>query len=618
MLDRRALLLSSAAAGAAALAGCAGTPDPVTPPVATGPSSPDAAGRLRALMDSWMQRNLRRSPELATGLGLDKGEWAQQKSKLSDVSLAQINRDEVEAERRLGELRAIPRAALSGKEAVWYDTLMYGQALSVEANRRFEIKAGGLVAPYGLTQLTGSYQSTPDFLDNQHTIETKADAEAYLSRLQEWVRFLDQETESNRHDIALGVIPPDFALDKAIGQLKSLRDNPADKSPLVQSIVRRTKEKNIAGDWGARASKIYTTGIQPALDRQLAVLTDMRRRAVHDAGVWRIRDGEAFYAMSVKSATTTDMTPDEIHRVGLDMVARLSAQADTLMRRIGLTQGSVGDRYRAMGEDPRYLYPNTDEAKEKLLRDLNGQVEVIRAKLPQYFGQLPKTPLQIKRVPTFIEAGAPLGYYNTGSLDGTRPGIYWINLRDTAETPTWSLPTLTYHEGLPGHHLQLTLQQESEVPLLMKTVGYGAYAEGWGLYSEELAVEMGMYENDIPGHIGMIHDAAFRAVRLVVDSGMHDKRWSREQAIKYMVDNIGDPEPAAVTEIERYAVWPGQATSYMVGKIKIMELREKAKQALGSRFDIRAFHDSVLLNGSMPLDVLENVVDAHIASRRTA
>ena len=618
MLNRRALLMSSAAAAGAALAGCAAAPAGETPPVAAGPSSPDAAGRLRALMDSWMQRNLRRSPELATSLGLDKGEWAEQKSRLGDVSLAQINRDEVEAERRLGELRAIDRNALRGQEAVWYDTLMYGQALAVEANRRFEIKAGGLVSPYGLTQLTGAYQQQPDFLDNQHTIETRADAEAYLSRLEEFARVLDQELETNRHDVALGVIAPDFALDKAMGQMKSLRDNSADKSPLVQSVVRRTKEKNIAGDWGARAGRIYTGRIQPALDRQLAFLADTRRRSTHDAGVWKIPQGEAFYAMSVKSATTTDMTPDEIHRVGLDMVARLTAQADTLMRRIGLTRGTVGERYRAMGEDPKFLYPNTDAAKEKLLADLNGQVEVIRAKLPQYFGQLPKTPLQIKRVPPFIEAGAPLGYYNTGSLDGTRPGIYWINLRDTAETPAWQLPTLTYHEGLPGHHLQLTLQQESEVPTLMKTVGYGAYAEGWGLYAEELAVEMGMYENDVPGHIGMIHDAAFRAVRLVVDSGMHDKRWSREQAVKYMADNIGDPEPAVITEIERYAVWPGQATSYMVGKIKILELREKAKKALGSRFDIRAFHDTVLLNGSMPLDVLENVVDAHIASRRTA
>ena len=618
MLDRRALLLTTAAAGAAAVSGCAATPAALTTPVATGPSSPDAAGRLRALMDSWMQRNLRRSPELVTGLGLDKGEWASQKSKLGDVSLAQIARDEAEAERRLAELRAIDRRSLAGAEALQYDTLLYGQQLQVEGIRRFDIKAGGLVSPYGLSQLTGSYQQIPDFLDSQHTIETAADAEAYLSRLDEFARVLGQEVETNRYDFSRGVIAPDFALDKALGQMRALRAHPADTSPLVQSVVRRTREKNIRGDWGSRASAIYTGRIQPALDRQLALLTEMRARATHDAGIWKIKDGDAFYALSVKSATSTDMTPDEIHRTGLDMVARLHAKTDALMRAQGMTRGTVGERYKAMFADPKYRYPNTDAGKEKLLADLNAQVEVIRARLPEYFGQLPKTPLQIKRVPTFIEAGAPGGYYNSGSLDGTRPGIYWINLRDTADNPSWTLPTLTYHEGHPGHHLQITLQQESEVPMLMKTIGFGAYAEGWALYSEELAVEMGMYEKDPLGQIGMLQAATFRAVRLVVDTGMHDKRWSRERALQYYSEALGENESGASPEIERYAVWPGQATSYMVGKIKILELREKAKKALGSRFDIRKFHDAVLLNGSMPLDVLENVVDAHIATQRAA
>jgi uncharacterized protein (DUF885 family) len=621
MLDRRQLLLSSAAAGVAGLGACAtpqAAPEAVAAPSAAPAAATGEAARFHALMDEWMQRNLRRSPELVTSLGLDKGEWAASKGQLGDASLAQVRRDEAEAARRLGELRAINRAGLTGLDVIHYDTLLYGQEQNVAANQRFDLAAGGLIAPYGLTQLTGSYQQTPDFIDNQHTIETAADAEAYLSRLNEFARVLDQEIETTRHDVGLGVIPPDFALDKALVQMRALRDAAPDKSPLVQSVVRRTREKKIDGTWEARATRIYMDRIRPALDRQLALLTEMRGRATHDAGVWKIPDGEAFYAMSARAATTTDMTPDEIHRTGLDMVARLSAQADTLMKQEGLTRGTVGERYRAMFEDPKYRYPNTDAGKEKLLADLNGQVEVIRARLPQYFGQLPKTPLQIKRVPPFIEAGAPGGYYNTGSLDGTRPGIYWINLRDTAEVPSWTLPTLTYHEGLPGHHLQLTLQQESEVPMLMKIVGFGAYSEGWGLYSEELAVEMGMYEKDRPGHIGMLHDAAFRAARLVVDTGMHSKRWSREQAIKYMVDNIGDQEASAVTEIERYAVWPGQATSYMVGKIKILELRDRARKALGSRFDIRKFHDAVLLNGSMPLDVLENVVDAHIASRRAA
>jgi uncharacterized protein (DUF885 family) len=620
MLNRRNLLVTSAAA--AGLAACASTPPGATsaeagaPTAAAGGARTGEAARFHAMMDEWMQRNLRRSPELVTSLGLDKGEWAASKGQLGDVSLAQVERDEAETLRRLSEIRAIDRNALNGLDRVHYDTLRYGQEQSAQAVQRFDLKAGGLVSPYGLSQLTGAYQSIPDFLDTAHTIETAADAEAYLSRLDAFARVLDQEIETNRHDVGMGVIAPDFAIDKALGQMRALRNNAAAASPLVQSVVRRTREKKIAGDWEARASAIYTGRIQPAFDRQLALLTQMRTRATHDAGVWKIRDGEAFYAMSVRQATTTDMTPDQIHQTGLELVASLTAKTDTLMRAQGLTQGTVGERFKAMYADPQFRYPNTDEAKQKLLTDLNAQVEAIRGKLPRYFGQLPKTPLEIRRVPPFIEAGAPGGYYNTGSLDGTRPGVYWINLRDTAETPTWTLPTLTYHEGLPGHHLQLTLQQESEVPMLMKVVGFNAYAEGWALYSEELAVEMGMYENDRWGEIGMLHDALFRAARLVVDSGMHSKRWSRERAVKYFADTIGDQESSAATEIERYAVWPGQATSYMVGKVKIMELREQARAQLGSRFDVRKFHDTLLLNGSMPLSVLEGVVNEWVRTQR--
>jgi uncharacterized protein (DUF885 family) len=614
MIDRRRVLLAGSALSFLPLAQvwAQTLPDQPTPEAyRTG-----EAAKLHALMNEWMRRSLRRSPEFATQLGVDKGENAEMKSHLSDYSLAQVRRDEAETLRRLQELKALDRSQLSGQPAVHYDTLMFGQQLSADAIARFDLAAGGPTYVYGLSQLGGSYQQTPDFLDNAHTIENAADAEAYLSRLNEWGRVLDQEIEVVRHDVNLGMIPPDFALDKALVQIKALQANTVETSPLVLSVVRRTREKNIPGDWQARAGQIWTSRIQPALARQTALLTEMRARAVHDAGIWRRPDGEALYAISLRNSNTTNMSADEIHRVGLDMLERLHAQADVLMKKQGYTQGTVGERYRAMAEDPKFHYPNTDEGKEKLLADLNKQMVVVTAKLPAYFSRLPKTPLEIKRVPKFIEAGAPGGYYNTGSLDGTRPGIYWINLRDTKETPSWTLPTLTYHEGAPGHHLQLSLQQESQVPLLMKTVGYSAHAEGWGLYSEELAVEMGMYENDPVGQIGMLHDAAFRAVRLVVDTGMHAKRWSREQAIKFYVDSIGDPEPAAITEIERYAVWPGQATSYMIGKIKIMELRDRMRRALGDRFDIKRFHDVVLLNGSMPLELLERLVDDDIKAQR--
>ena len=310
------------------------------------------------------------------------------------------------------------------------------------------------------------------------------------------------------------------------------------------------------------------------------------------------------------------MKPADIHKLGLEIVADHTAKIDAIMKKNGLTKGTVGERLRAMYDDPKFRYPNTDAGKEKLIADLNEKVKAITAKLPKYFGTLPKAELVIKRVPKFIEAGAPGGSYNPGSLDGKRPAIYYINLRDTAEVPSWTLPTLTYHEGIPGHHLQLSLQQEAHLPMIRKLSFFSAYIEGWALYAEQLAVEMGMYEDDQWGHIGQLHDAMFRGVRLVVDTGIHAMKWSREKAIKYYVDALGDQEASATTEIERYCVWPGQACAYMLGKIRWLELRDKAEKELGGKFDIRKFHDAGLLSGAMPLDVLSDVMNGYIKTTK--
>jgi uncharacterized protein (DUF885 family) len=340
----------------------------------------------------------------------------------------------------------------------------------------------------------------------------------------------------------------------------------------------------------------------------MELMRKLRAKAGHDAGVWRLPQGDEYYAQSLRLGTTTNMTPDEVHKTGVELVASLSARLDEKLKAQGLTQGGVGDRLRALYADPKYRYPNTDAGKSQLLADLNVKVKTVQAKLPAYFKTLPKSPVEIRRVPTYIEAGAPGGYYEQPSLDGSRPGVYYINLRDTAEMPSWTLPTLTYHESIPGHHLQLSLQQEADLPLIRKVVWFSAYGEGWALYAEQLAKEMGMYGADPMGEIGYLHDAAFRAVRLVVDSGMHAKRWSREKALAYYVDAIGDPPSAAATEIERYCVWPGQACSYMVGKLTWLRLRERAKTALGPKFDIREFHDAGLIAGSTPLTVLDDVL----------
>lgn len=571
------------------------------------PQSTDNSKLLNALFDQFMKENLDISPLFVTRLGMDTGARAKQKSEIDDGSEAGIERNKALTASQLARLRAFDRASLSASDAVSYDVVIYGLRTNDAANNAFRYGTGGAGQPYVLTQLDGSYQRLPSFLDNQHTIETKADADAYIARLAGFATRLNQEVEVARHDLAMGVTPPDFALAKTLVQMQALRAPPPEKSSLTASVVRRTEEKKIPGDYAQQASRVVKDKIYPALERQIAVVTEMQKKATHDAGVWRLPEGDAYYAASLVTWTTTSKKPAEIHQLGLELVKDHTARMDTLMRKLDMTQGTVGERLRAMYKDPQYLYANTDAAKEVLLTDLNARVQRVRAKLPSYFATLPKANVEIKRVPKEIEAGAPGGYYNIPSLDGKRPGIYWINLRDTTEQPKWTLPTLTYHESIPGHHLQLSIQQEANLPLIRKVSFYSAYIEGWALYAEELAAEMGEYDDDPSGHIGQLHDSMFRAVRLVVDTGVHSKQWTRDQAVRYFVDALGDPETASITEVERYCVWPGQACTYMLGKLTFLAQRAQAQKVLGAKYDIRKFHDAMLLPGAVPLELLEHI-----------
>jgi uncharacterized protein (DUF885 family) len=572
--------------------------------------------KLNALFDDIMAKTLRQAPELATSLGVDQDDLAWTKALLSDRSAEALAAGALLTREQLAALRALDRKALTGMDAINYDTVAFTLAVQDEGNRKFSYGGGGSGAPYVLSQLTGTYQAMPDFLDTQHSIETKADADAYLARMEGFARLMDQETMIAKRDMAEGVIPPDFIIDKALIQMKAFADTPTAEAPLVKSIVRRTKDKTISGDWAGEASKIYETSVLPALKRQIALLESVRPKASHEAGVWRLKDGGEYYAVSLKNYTTANLTPDAIHQLGLDLVTSISVEADKLFKTIGMSKGTVGERMAELGKD---IYPNTDAAKEQLIADLNTKAKWIEKQLPAYFGALPKAPLEIRRVPKAIEAGAPGGYYNSPSLDGKRPGIYWINLRDTKEQAKFTLSTLTVHEGVPGHHLQGSISNEAKgLPLIRKINWFSGYGEGWALYSEQLAVEMGIYKSDPRGHLGMLHDALFRAVRLVVDSGMHHKKWSREQAIKYMAETMGDEESGATTEIERYVVWPGQACSYMIGKIVWLRARDRAKKALGKSFDIRKFHDAGLLAGATPLTVLDSVIDNYIAATKAA
>jgi uncharacterized protein (DUF885 family) len=554
---------------------------------------------------------LRQVPERATGLGLDTGARADLRYQLQQGSLAAIANNKAATARRLAQLKTIDRAALTGLPAINYDTVLFTLQVDDEAGRLFDYGPGGARSPYVLSQLTGAYQSVPDFLDTQHRIETPQDADAYLARMVEFARLMDQEIEVFRHDAGLGVIPPDFIIDTTLMQMGVFLGTPAEKSTLVASLARRAAAHGLDPSYAESAAAIYTGAILPAVQRQANVLKAARGHTVHDAGVARLPKGADFYRLGLKTYTTASLSPVEIHQTGLDLVKTLSAEIDEALHAQGLTQGSVGERLAVLGADKRYLYDNTDAAKETLIADLNTRVAAMQALLPTRFNTLPKVTVQIRRVPKAIEAGAPGGYYQRGSLDGSRPGAYYINLRDTAELARWKLPTLTYHEGIPGHHLQISLMQETPgLPLLRKMAFFSGYGEGWALYAEQLAVEMGLYKDDPLGLIGQLQASLFRAVRLVIDSGLHAQGWSREQAIEYYVATLGEKRSAATSEVERYCVWPGQACSYMIGKLAWLRLRSQAQAKLGDKFDIKAFHDAGLLSGAVPLDVLDRVMAA--------
>jgi len=601
MLNRRHLLMG--AAGAGLLAGCGTLP--------VGPVSGDGARvQARALYDTIFAGFLQASPMGATGLGLDTGEHAALKSRLDSRSYAdRLNVLKPLAQAR-GALDEIDAGALSGRDRSDYDSVrwMSGMAGEVDGFGFGGVDSYMYPCPYVISQLTGLYQAVPDFLDSQHSVETAADADAYLARLESFAEGLNHETERARVDASdHRILPPDFVVDKTLRQLSALRGNL--DAMLVQPLVRKTHEAGVAGGWNVSAERIVSGAVASALDGQIDFLTRHRPQAVHDAGIGARREGERYYDMCLRFQTSTGLSPQEAHQIGLEQVAQIQAMADPRLRARGYTEGSVGARLTAFGQDPAYLYPNTDAGRAELLADLNRQVEAVTARMPEVFARMPRARVEVRRVPPAIELGAPRGYAQSGSLDGSRPGAYYINLADTTIWPRWALPTLTYHESLPGHHLQGSLALEAtDTPLLLKTLGFNAYGEGWALYAEQLAAELGMYDAFPEGMLGFHQSFLYRAARIVIDTGIHALGWSREQAITYMIDTVGLAPGAAESECERYCVWPGQACGYKIGHTEIDRLRTEARAAMGERFDIKGFHAAVLDGGAMPLEVLGRVV----------
>ncbi len=595
-MDRRQFLASS---GAAAIA--------LSTPRALAQSGGEDA-RLRAMLDRFFYDRLADSPESATRLGLDTGARAALRGQLSDTTAAGVAKDLARSKAQARELSGIDRAKLNEASQIDYDVVQYQLSRSVGGERFGYGETAGRYAPYVLSQLTGSYRDVPDFLDSQHRVKDAADADAYLSRLEAFPAALDGETARQQADAAKGVFAPDYILDTTMKIQASLRDQPAAQTVLVASFARKLAAAGLPPERAAQAEKIVAEKIFPAVDRQRSLVQQLRAKATHDAGVWRLPDGDAFYAAAAEAATTTQMSGEEIHRLGLEQVAEISGRIDAILKGEGMSQGTVGDRLVALNKRPDQLFPNTDPGREALLAQLNRQIAAMQARLGEAFHTLPKAPVEVRRVPVTIQAGAPGGYYQNASLDGTRPAIYYINLRDTFDRPKFGLATLTHHEAEPGHHLQVSVALESDaIPLIRRRGGYSGYSEGWALYAEQLADEMGMFEGDPLGRVGYLQSLLFRATRLVVDSGLHAKRWSREKATDYLIATTGIARGRSQGEIDRYTVWPGQACSYKIGHTVWNELREEVKQAQGARFDIKAFHD-VLRLGAMPLDILKQTV----------
>ena len=597
-LDRRGFLATSA--GAALLTAA---------PALAQTGSEDA--KLRAKLDAMFETLVDDSPRMATSLGLDKGRRAALKSKLDDNSLAAKTRRLERSRGWVKDLKAIDRTKLSTSGKVDLDVVLYQQQQAVDAGSKWKFgDTGGNFRPYVISQQSGAYQSVPDFLDSQHKVADAADAEAYLNRLHDFARAMDEDLARQKADVAQGAIPAQFICDLAIGQMQALRGQQADKTIMATSIGKKAQAANLPGDWQIRAARIVQSEVFPALDRQISAMQALKSQAKPNAAAWSLPNGEAYYADCVKASTTTNYSPAEVHKLGLDQVADLSSRLDAILKKQGLTQGAVGQRLVVLNNRPDQVFANTDAGRDEILKLLNGHIGEVYKLLPKAFATLPKAKVEVRRVPVFIQDGAANGYYNNAALDGSRPGAFYINLKETSDWPKYNLWTLAHHETIPGHHLQIALAQESdEIPILRRTgFGFSAFVEGWALYAEQLAQEMGANDFDPLGEAGYLQSLLFRAARLVTDTGIHWKRWDREQATQYMVDTIGNTKTRAQREVERYFAGPGQANSYKVGHTVWVRVRDAAKKKLGPKFDLKAYHDAVLRSGAMPLTVLERHV----------
>jgi len=599
-----------AAAGAFLAAACGGS----TGPRETFVQYKHLDGTLSAFFEETFQRGVDRSPMFQTYLGIktDYGKWddMSERRAVEDLELAKAD---------LARLQRFDPHSLTPENRLSLQLAIHAKKPAIEGFRwRFH--------NYPVNQMYGLHSRIPAFLGNQHKIDNVADAEAYISRLQGIAPLFKTLEENLRARQEKGVLPPKFVFPKVILDSQNvITGAPFDKGDdsvllrdftlkLIALKATQGLEDAQFDDLREKAAAALRTSVGPAYRSLIALVKTQEQAAGTDDGVWRLPGGSDFYEFALRRTTTTAMTAADVHATGLKEVARIHAEMREIMRATKF-KGSLQDFFNFMRKDKRFVLANNEEGKAAYLSQAKSIIATMEARLPEVFATLPKAPLEVRPVESYREKSAGKAFYNGPAPDGTRPGIYYANLYDMTDMPTYQMEALAYHEAVPGHHMQIAIAQElTELPKFRRFGGYTAYSEGWGLYSEYLPKEMGFYQ-DPYSDFGRLAMELWRACRLVVDTGLHKKKWTREKAIEYLASNTPNPRGDVVKAIERYIVMPSQATAYKIGMLKILALRRKAKDALGEKFDLRAFHDVVLRSGPVPLQVLESVVDDWLASQ---
>jgi len=564
---------------------------------------------------------LMRNPEMFTAVGLTDGSLLDHHSgQLAPYTLRQRDDDYRQLERFLAEVHEFDRARLDRQDQITYDILL-DQYETGLAFRRFGWLQGEELYP--VSPMFGVEVELATFMQTTHVVSNDRTARNYVKRLEAMGDKLDEVTAAMQRQARAGVVLPPSLLERSLTVIHDTVSASAEHNALVTTFAERmSKVKSLDGarrrQLESEAVAAVKSRVYPAYARMSAALEALRpAAATQAAGVGRLPDGAAYYALELKQNTTTDYTPEQVHALGLAEVARITREMDVLLAAQGLRAGSVGERMASLGRDARFLLPDDDEGRRQALERYQQILDEMAARIPEYVRTLPGKHLAVERVPASQEKGTSGAYYQQAAMDGSRPGIFFANLRSMSEVPTWSMKTLAYHEGIPGHHLQIsTALGLKNLPLIREQTLYTAYAEGWALYAEQLAAEIGMYQDDPWGNLGRLQLELLRAARLVVDTGIHAQGWTREQAISYMVDTTGKPQAELASEVERYMAMPGQACAYKVGELKILELRAKAQAALGPRFNLKDFHSVILENGGVPLTLLEQLVDEWIARTR--